>query len=144
MWWCGWGGGGLILLSSLLASIPLFYLSMVRNDIPHLDQCIQLERTSTFQTKGGKKLATVLWFLFTWVQCAYIVLMYNVNKLTHSLEMNPQFFCSTPLAVCGEPAISHDSNHVSLVQWTTCLLPFTRDSGSNPLGATYVKPGFSC
>ncbi len=35
---------------------------------------------------------------------------------------------------CGEPAISHDSHHVSLVQWTTCLLPTTRDSGSNPLG----------
>jgi hypothetical protein len=35
---------------------------------------------------------------------------------------------------CGEPAISHDSHHVSLVQWTTCLLPVTRDSGSNPLG----------
>ncbi len=35
---------------------------------------------------------------------------------------------------CGEPAISHDSHHVSLVQWTTCLLPSTRDTGSNPLG----------
>jgi hypothetical protein len=35
---------------------------------------------------------------------------------------------------CGEPAISHDFHHVSLVQWTTCLLPTTRDTGSNPLG----------
>jgi hypothetical protein len=35
---------------------------------------------------------------------------------------------------CGDPAISHDSHHVSLVQWTTCLLPVTRDTGSNPLG----------
>jgi hypothetical protein len=35
---------------------------------------------------------------------------------------------------CGEPAISHDSHHVSLVQWTTYLLPATRDTGSNPLG----------
>ncbi len=35
---------------------------------------------------------------------------------------------------CGEPAISHDSHHVSLVQWTTCLLPVSRDPGSNPLG----------
>jgi hypothetical protein len=25
----------------------------------------------------------------------------------------------------------------------TALLPATRDSGSNPLGGTYVKPGFS-
>ncbi len=39
---------------------------------------------------------------------------------------------------CGEPAISLHSHHVSLVQWTTCLLPVTRDTGSN------VKPGFSC
>jgi hypothetical protein len=42
------------------------------------------------------------------------------------------------------PAISHDSYHVSLVRWTTCLLPATRVTGSNPLGATCVKPGFSC
>ncbi len=35
---------------------------------------------------------------------------------------------------CGEPAIFHDSHHVSLVLWTTCLLPATRDTGSNPLG----------
>jgi hypothetical protein len=34
---------------------------------------------------------------------------------------------------CGEPAISHDSHHVSLVQWTN-LLPATRVTGSNPLG----------
>ncbi len=26
----------------------------------------------------------------------------------------------------------------------TCLLPATRVTGSNPLGGTYVKPGFSC
>ncbi len=45
---------------------------------------------------------------------------------------------------CGEPAISLHSHHVSLVQWTTCLLPVTRDPGSNPQGGTYVKPGFSC
>jgi hypothetical protein len=45
---------------------------------------------------------------------------------------------------CGEPAISLHSHHVSLVQWTTRLLPVTRDPGSNPLRGTYVKPGFSC
>ncbi len=45
---------------------------------------------------------------------------------------------------CGEPAISLHSHHVSLVQWTTHLLLITRDLGSNPLGGTYVKPGFSC
>ncbi len=42
---------------------------------------------------------------------------------------------------CGEPAISHDSHHVSLVQWTTCLLPATRDSGSNPLGGYLCETG---
>jgi hypothetical protein len=31
-----------------------------------------------------------------------------------------------------------------LVQWTTRLLPITRDPGSNPQGSTYVNPGFSC
>jgi hypothetical protein len=35
---------------------------------------------------------------------------------------------------CGEPAISLHSLLVSLVQWTTCLLPVTRDPGSNPQG----------
>jgi hypothetical protein len=45
---------------------------------------------------------------------------------------------------CGEPAISLHSHHVSQVQWTTRLLPVTRDPGFNPLGGTYVKPGFSC
>jgi hypothetical protein len=45
---------------------------------------------------------------------------------------------------CGEPAISLHSHHVSLVQWTTHLLPDTRDMDSKPQGGTYVKPGFSC
>jgi hypothetical protein len=34
----------------------------------------------------------------------------------------------------GHPAISLHSHHVSLVQLTTCLLPVTRDPGSNPQG----------
>ncbi len=33
------------------------------------------------------------------------------------------------IAVCGEPAISLHSHHVSLVQWTNPLLPVTRDLG---------------
>jgi hypothetical protein len=45
---------------------------------------------------------------------------------------------------CGEPTISLHSHHVSLVKWTTCLLPVTRDPGSNPQGDTYMKPGFFC
>ncbi len=45
---------------------------------------------------------------------------------------------------CVELAISLHSHHVSLVQWTTRLLPVTRDLGSKPLGGTYVKPEFSC
>jgi hypothetical protein len=36
----------------------------------------------------------------------------------------------------GEPAISLNSHHVSLVQWTTRLLPVTRDPGSKPQGGT--------
>ncbi len=35
---------------------------------------------------------------------------------------------------CGEPAISLNSPHVSLVQWTNPLLPVTRDLGSIPWG----------
>jgi hypothetical protein len=35
---------------------------------------------------------------------------------------------------CGEPAILMHSHHVSLVQWTTRLLPFMRNRGSIPSG----------
>ncbi len=35
---------------------------------------------------------------------------------------------------CAEPAISLHSHHVSLVQWTTHLLPVMRDPGSIPRG----------
>jgi hypothetical protein len=42
---------------------------------------------------------------------------------------------------CGEPAISLHSHHVSLVQWTTRLLPVTRDPGSNPQGGYLCETG---
>ncbi len=45
---------------------------------------------------------------------------------------------------CGDPAISLNSHHVSLVQLTTRLLPVMRDPGSIPQGGIYVKPEFSC
>ncbi len=58
--------------------------------------------------------------------------------VSHSLQVSLLASQPTESAAggepCGEPAISHDSHHVSLVQWNTCLLPATRDTGSNPLG----------
>jgi hypothetical protein len=48
---------------------------------------------------------------------------------------------SDQLRDCGEPAISLHSHHVSLVQWTTCLLPVTRDPGSNPQGGYLCETG---
>ncbi len=42
--------------------------------------------------------------------------------------------CSPVCIFCRGPAISLHSYHVSLVQWTTCLLPVMRDPGSNPQG----------
>jgi hypothetical protein len=33
------------------------------------------------------------------------------------------------------------SHHVSLVQWTPCLLPFTRGPGSNPQGGYLCETG---
>jgi hypothetical protein len=50
----------------------------------------------------------------------------------------------TVFGICREPAISLHSHHVSLVPWTTRLLPVMRDPGLNPQRDTYVKPGFSC
>jgi hypothetical protein len=56
------------------------------------------------------------------------------------------YICSTSqvtiLGGCGEPAISLHSHHVSLVQWTTSLLPVTRDPGSNPLGVLMLNRDF--
>jgi hypothetical protein len=39
---------------------------------------------------------------------------------------------------CGEPAISLDAYHVSLVQWTTHLFPIMKDPGSIPRGVLTV------
>ncbi len=50
----------------------------------------------------------------------------------------------SPVEILQSHSILTMSHHVSLVQWTNPLLPVTRDLGSNPLGGTYVKPGFSC
>jgi hypothetical protein len=45
---------------------------------------------------------------------------------------------------CGEPAISHDSHHVSLVQWTNLFASCHKGHRFKSPGGTYVKPGFSC
>ncbi len=53
---------------------------------------------------------------------------------------------SRPLG--GSPVESLQSHFIlTMSHWSsglTCLLPATRVTGSNPLGGTYVKPGFSC
>ncbi len=54
------------------------------------------------------------------------------NSPTHLRYSNPTFSDKRFCPSCIEPAISLPSHHVSLVQWTTCLLPVTRDPGSNP------------
>ncbi len=45
---------------------------------------------------------------------------------------------------CGEPAISHDSHHVSLVQWTNLFASHHKGHRFKSPRGTYVKPGFSC
>ncbi len=45
---------------------------------------------------------------------------------------------------CGEPAISQDSHHVSLVQWTNLFASRHKGHRFKSPGGTYVKPGFSC
>jgi hypothetical protein len=74
-----------------------------------------------------KNLSLLLW-LYTSTE--HLTLLYStlapsqyLNKLV--LE---KYICR------GEPAISLHSHHVSLAQWTTHLLPVTRDLGSKPLG----------
>jgi hypothetical protein len=45
------------------------------------------------------------------------------------------------LSACGEPAISHDSHHVSLVQWTNLFASRHKGHRFKSPGGTYVKPG---
>jgi hypothetical protein len=55
--------------------------------------------------------------------------------------------CPAPhalLSPCGEPAISHDSHHVSLVQWTNLFASRHKGHRFKSPGGTYVEPGFSC
>ncbi len=65
--------------------------------------------------------------------------------VSHSLQVSLPASQPTKSAAggepCGEPAISLHSHHVSLVQWTTCLLPVTRDPGSNLLGGYLCETG---
>ncbi len=59
------------------------------------------------------------------------------NKLKPSSSLPVICICYSKIAMwraCNLTAISLHSHHVSLVQWTTCLLPVTRDPGSKPLG----------
>ncbi len=62
----------------------------------------------------------------------------SLNKLysTNSPTCTSSKFCRHKNNVwcCVEPAISLHSHHVSLVQWTTRLLPVMRDPGSLPSG----------
>ncbi len=54
------------------------------------------------------------------------------HPATETLNLQPE--AKQKMLWCGEPAISLHSHHVSLVQWTTRLLPVKRDLGSKPLG----------
>ncbi len=70
-------------------------------------------------------------YSITLVQYLYVRCYLSDNKLVLSYLLShllPQW------EPCGEPAISHNSHHVSLVQWTNPSLPVTRDLDSNPLG----------
>ncbi len=61
------------------------------------------------------------------------------NEKKHRKQGNPE----KPRSV--ESLQSHMI--LTMSHWSsglTCLLPATRVTGSNTLGGTYVKPGFSC
>jgi hypothetical protein len=69
----------------------------------------------------------------TWSHSSFV-------PVTRSLQvLLPASESAAEVEPCGEPAISLHSHHVSLVQWTTGLLPIIKDPGSNPQGGTYVK-----
>jgi hypothetical protein len=62
-----------------------------------------------------------------------------------AIFLNPFTVCSSwKRKFCGEPVISHDSYHVSLVQWTNLFASRHKGHRFKSPGGTYVKPGFSC
>ncbi len=67
----------------------------------------------------------------------WIVLLWTLSAID---ALEQRMAVSRPLLALG---LGGYCFHISRsLQWTTCFIPVTRDSGSNPLGGTYVKPGF--
>jgi hypothetical protein len=67
------------------------------------------------------------------LECYMKVEKEDLMKFNRMFQQDlPCFLLRKKAHNCGEPAISLHSHHVSLVQWTTCLLPVTRDPGLNP------------
>jgi hypothetical protein len=61
----------------------------------------------------------------------------------------PSGFTTDGVGCWGGSPVETLQSHMILTMshWSsglTCLLPATRDPGSNPLGGTYVEPGISC
>ncbi len=67
---------------------------------------------------------------------AYLQNITSPGKETTASKSRQEFaLCRT----CNLTAISLHSHHVSLVQWTTRLLPVTREPGSTPLGGLVLN-----
>jgi hypothetical protein len=59
---------------------------------------------------------------------ARVAAKFNV-MVPEIMHLNICLTLKEKIQYCADPSISLHSHHVSLVQWTTCLLPDTRDSG---------------
>jgi hypothetical protein len=79
----------------------------------------------------------------------YLIPTYPVTHIIIIITLIPAL-TYTPLSAstthvekwyCGEPAISLHSHHVSLVQWTTRLLPVTRGPGFKSPGGYLCETG---
>jgi hypothetical protein len=118
--------------------ILLLVLSRYIGDPDVIDHWPRLKRPSPEPSQGPRADNVIIPLDLTQLSCPGFTL---ATGLPSGFTTDGVGWWGEP---CDAPAISLHSHHVSLVQWTTRLLPITRDPGSNPLGGTYVKPGFSC
>jgi hypothetical protein len=97
------------------------------------------------QLEKLNKARNILWNTIYWTNTMFPQTGKIIHYFQHFTSSPPLsiIFCDQ-VAACGEPAISHDSHHVSLVQWTNLFASRHKGHRFKSPGGTYVKPGLSC
>jgi hypothetical protein len=78
-----------------------------------------------------------------WNNICHQAWLHFINLCMRLIRLTVQTMWGNHTAICGEPAISHNSHHVSLVQWTNLFASHHKGHRFISPGGTYVEPGFS-